>query len=399
LRHWRVGQPRNAAAPWVPDRCTAADTKSAPTSTTSTPTEPAHRPGRHRAPWVPDRCTTDDTKSAPTVALANARRLLSVECVTLRAMSAQNRALDWFSAYQDGVLTRRQVLSSGVTAGALRHRIKPGGPWQRLLPGTYLTSTGQPTRQQLEVAAVLFAGPDSLITGPAAMGNYKIQVPQTDQVDVLVPAVRKRTSCGYVAVHRTRRMPRSATCDGPLRFAPPARAVADAVRSVASFSDARALVASAVQKNRCSIAELAAELREGPVRGSARLREILAEVQDGIRSVPEGDFRKLILQSKLPVPQFNATLCLHGRFLATVDAWWVESGVVVEIDSREWHLAPDDWEATMRRDRRLTAAGIRVLHISPRQLRTEPDRIVGDIAAALRTGQPVAGIITVPVAA
>ena len=324
---------------------------------------------------------------------------MSVECATLPAMPAQIRALDWFTAYQDGVLTRRQVLSSGVTAGALRHRIKPGGPWQRLLPGTYLTSTGQPTRQQLEIAAVLFAGPDSLITGPAAMGNYKIQTPLTDQVDVLVPAVRKRTSCGYVAVHRTRRMPLSATCDGPLRFAPAARAVADAVRSLASLSDARALVASAVQKNRCSITELTAELQEGPVRGSARLRAILAEVQDGIRSVPEGDFRKLILQSKLPVAQFNATLYVHGKFLATVDAWWAESGVAVEIDSREWHLGPDDWEATMRRDRKLTAAGILVLHVSPRQLRTEPDRIISDVAAALRTGQPVNGIIAVPAAA
>jgi hypothetical protein len=314
-------------------------------------------------------------------------------------MSAHNRALDWFTAYQDGVLTRSQVLSSGVTAGALRHRIRPGGPWQRLLPGVYLTSTGQPTRQQLDIAAVLFAGPDSVITGLAAMRNYKIQIPETDQVDVLVPAVRKRTSCGYVAVHRSRRMPRSATFDGPLRFAPAGRAVADAVRSLAGLSDARAVVASAVQKNRCSIAELAAELQEGPVRGSARLRTILAEVRDGIRSVPEGDFRKLILQSKLPVPQFNATLYLHGKFLATVDAWWAESGVAVEIDSREWHLGPDDWEATMRRDRRLTAAGIRVLHVSPRQQRTEPDRIVGDIAAALRTGQPVDGIITVPAAA
>jgi hypothetical protein len=314
-------------------------------------------------------------------------------------MSAHNRALAWFTAYQDGVVTRRQALSGGLTTDALRHRIKPGGPWQRLLPGTYLTSTGQPTRQQMEIAALLFAGPDSLITGLAAMGNYRIQTPPTDQVDVLVPAVRKRTSCGYVAVHRTYRMPLSVTCDGPLRFAPTARAVADAVRSLASLSDARALVASAVQKNRCSVAELIAELQEGPVRGSARLRTILAEVQDGIRSVPEGDFRKLLLESKLPAPQFNPTLYLHGKFLATVDAWWAECGVAVEIDSREWHLGPDDWEATMLRDRRLTAAGIRVLHVSPRQLRTEPDRIVRDIAAALRTGRPVAGIITVPAAA
>ena len=39
-----------------------------------------------------------------------------------------------------------------------RHRIRPGGPWQRLLPGVYLTVTGTPTRRQLEVAALRCAG-------------------------------------------------------------------------------------------------------------------------------------------------------------------------------------------------------------------------------------------------
>jgi hypothetical protein len=122
-------------------------------------------------------------------------------------------------------------------------------------------------------------------------------------------------------------------------------------------------------------------------------------IGEGIRSPAEGDLRDLISRSKLPQPLFNASLCLDGRLLARPDAWWPDYGVAVEVDSREWHLTPDDWEATMRRHRRLTAAGIRVLHVSPRQLRTEPDRIVGDIAAALRTGRPVAGIITVPAAA
>ena len=314
-------------------------------------------------------------------------------------MSEHGSDLDWFTAYQDGVVTRRQVLSCGLTPDALRHRIKPTGPWQRLLPGIYLTSTGQPARQQLEIAAILFAGPRSVITGPAAMRIYRLQIPQTSRVDVLVPAAKKRTSCGHVIVHRTRRMPLSVTYDGPLRFAPPARAVADAVRSLASISDARAVVASSVQKNRCSIAELTAELQDGPIRGSARLRSILAEVRVGIRSVPEGDFRKLIVGSGLPVPLFNATLYLRGKFLATVDAWWADFGVAVEIDSREWHLAPESWESTMDRHRRLAAAGIRTLHVSPRELRTEPAKLAGQIRDALRTGQPVAGIITVPAAA
>src|SRR5262249_2176180 len=148
-----------------------------------------------------------------------------------------------------------------------------------------------------------------------------------------------------------------------------------------------------------SVRQLADELAAGPVRGSGLFRSVLAEVAEGIRSPAEGDLRDLIKRSGLPRPFFNPSLFLDGRLLAKPDAWWPEYGVAAEVDSREWHLAPDDWEATMRRDGRLTAPGIRVLHFSPRQLRTQPNRILHCIAAAFRPGRPAAGVVTVPAAA
>jgi hypothetical protein len=39
----------------------------------------------------------------------------------------------------------------------------------------------------------------------------------------------------------------------------------------------------------------------------------------------------------------------NGDFIACPDAWWPDAGVATEIDSRQWHLAPDDWERTMTR--------------------------------------------------
>jgi hypothetical protein len=103
--------------------------------------------------------------------------VLSVLHVTLLAMSADTpAALAWLVAYQHGVLARPQIVSAGVADDWLRHRIRLGGPWQRLLPGIYLTTTGQPTRDQLQVAAALFAGAESVITGWAALRNYKIRV-------------------------------------------------------------------------------------------------------------------------------------------------------------------------------------------------------------------------------
>jgi hypothetical protein len=49
---------------------------------------------------------------------------------------------------QEGVLTRQQAFACGLTAEALRHRVRPGGPWQRPLPGIYLAQNGRPTVAQ-----------------------------------------------------------------------------------------------------------------------------------------------------------------------------------------------------------------------------------------------------------
>jgi very-short-patch-repair endonuclease len=265
-----------------------------------------------------------------------------------------------------------------------------------LLPGVYLTVTGQPTREQRLIAAILYAGPVSLITGPAALRNYGIRGPDSELVDVLVAVGSSRASRAFVVIHRTRRLPRESMADGPLRFALPARAVADTVRAIDKRSDARAVVGSAVQKSRCTISQLAAELAAGPIRGSANLRAVLDEVADGVRSAAEGDFHALVRTSSLPKPMFNARLFADGVLLGVVDAWWPHAGVAVEVDSREWHFEPAAWEATMRRHSRLTAAGISVIHVSPKQIRTEPDRIVRDIDAALRRGHRPAGIVTLP---
>ncbi|HXW86767.1 MAG TPA: hypothetical protein VEJ42_00770 [Streptosporangiaceae bacterium] len=313
-------------------------------------------------------------------------------------MTLDGRAVAVQLILQHGVLSRSQALAHGVTDSSLRHRLRPGGPWQRLLPGVYLTATGTPTWQQLESAALLHAGDGSLITGPAALRNYGIRGQDGRVIDVIVLARREVTSARFVAVHRTWRMPQQWTVDGFLRFAPPERAVADTVRQLADLAEARAVVAGAVQQGRCSIANLTAELVAGPTRGSARLRSVLAEVIAGVRSAPEADLRDLIRLSRLPEPLFNPKLYLGGVFLAQPDAWWPEFGIAVEVDSREWHLSPADWEHTMARHRRMAAAGIVVLHVSPRQLREHPERVLAEIEAAIRVGRRLASITTKPLA-
>ena len=144
-------------------------------------------------------------------------------------MADDNGDRAWLVAHQRGVLSRTQALASGLSRETVRHRIRTGGPWQRLLPGIYLTATGQPTSEQMRIAAVLYGGPESAVTGRSALRNYGIRPEEARIVDLLVPASRSLAGSGFVSVHRTWRLPEYWICDGPVRFAPAERAVADTV--------------------------------------------------------------------------------------------------------------------------------------------------------------------------
>jgi hypothetical protein len=295
-------------------------------------------------------------------------------------------------ARQHDVIARRQATTCGMSAQALRHRLRPEGPWQRLLPGIYLAATGSLSIDQRDMAGLLYAGPGSVITACAALKRLGIKAPGTRYVDVLVPVSRRRQSAEFVRVQRTKRMPEFVCASGQIRFAPAARAVADAARSMTSLREIRAVVAGSVQQDWCRVGDLAAELRDGPQPGSAAFRRVLAEVADGVRSVSEAEFRGLIMGAGLPMPIFNARLYCGDALLAVADAWWPDAGVAGEVDSREWHLSPEDWERTMRRHARMTAEGVLVLHFTPRQIRAERAQVISTLRAALdsrRTaGQP-----------
>jgi hypothetical protein len=245
-----------------------------------------------------------------------------------------------------------------------------------------------------------------LITGAAALRFYEfLQIPRQDDraVDILIPVRFQRASTGRVRVHRTSHMP-SMWVKGPAvrRYAYPARAVVDAARWLTDLREVRALVGDAVQNRHCAIAQLADELRVGGTPNGALLRKVITEATDGVRSAPEAELRGLITKARMPIPLFNPRLYLpNGNFIACPDAWWPDAGVAIEIDSRQWHLAPDDWERTMTRHSDLGQYGIVTLHVTPHQLRTEPVIFLRKAANAYKAGvaRPRLNIRTLPAAA
>jgi hypothetical protein len=285
------------------------------------------------------------------------------------------------------VITRSQAVAAGLTRHALQHRLRLGGPWRVLMPGVYLAATGTPTVLQQEMAAMLYAGRGSVITGLAAVRQHHIRGPAAEVIDVLVPASRKRQDAAFVRLHRTARLPRRIWSLGPLHYALPARAVADAARGLASLRDVRAMVADAVQRGTCQVTDLSAELDQGPNIGSGLFREALTDVADGIRSAAEGDLKDLLAASRLPMPLFNASVYDGSAFVAKPDAWWPEFGIALEVDSQEWHLSPHDHARTLERQRRMAKHGILVLPFTPRQIRTQPAEVLAAIRDAIENAR------------
>ena len=287
---------------------------------------------------------------------------------------------------QRQVISRSQALACGVPRSTVNAWSASGGKWQKMLPGIYLTVTGKPTAEQRQVAALLYAGSASVITGPTAIRLHRLRSPGPDTIDVLVPWTVKRQSIGFIRVHRTRRMPPFFTT-GAVRFARVARAAADAARQFASLDDVRAVVAEAVQKRACTIGEMGLELDEGPSHDTVNLRTALAELRDGVRSVAEARFRQRVQRSDLPQPMFNAFLrAADGTDIGEVDAWWADAGVSVEIDSQEYHFYRDGWLRTEAKRSRLLKQGVFPHNVAPTRVDTDWAAIHEELKSSIAKG-------------
>jgi len=300
---------------------------------------------------------------------------------------------------QFGVVSRGQALDCKLSRSAVGYLLRQGGPWRKIMPGVYATTTGDMTPDQRAMTALLHAGPGSVITGAVAVRRHHLRCAGLNEVDVLVPRGVRVQSTGFVRIIRTSRMPESFYSTGQIRFAPPSRAVADTARGMGRLSDVRAVVAEAIQRGRCDLASLISELDKGPSTGSRALRIAIGEVGDGIRSAAESDLKELIDRSDLEQPIYNPSLyAADGTFLGIVDAWWQRAGVVAEVDSRQYHLSPEDYERTTMRHNHLAAYGINLLHFLPSTLKQKSPTVIADLRGAITRGnnRPALPIVALP---
>jgi hypothetical protein len=281
---------------------------------------------------------------------------------------------------QDHVLGRMQALDVGLTTNAIEHRLK-SRQWQRMLPGVYLTAPTEPSRRQMLVAALVYAGPQSAIDDVDACRYHGVRSVAIDEliVHVVVPGWSAARSRGFVVVRRTDR-PIVTVDTERLRYVDAATAVVVAARGMRRDRAALAAISDALQRRVTTYDDLVRAHVQGPPRGARTVSRALAALSTGAASAPEVDFLDLVaLSSILPTPLCNVLLRLPSGRLISPDALLLTSAVIHETNGRRPHSRADLFEDMQERHDVLTAAGFTVLHNSPSRLLRQPREVLSEV--------------------
>ncbi|MFT7841162.1 hypothetical protein Q5530_33940 [Saccharothrix sp. BKS2] len=181
------------------------------------------------------------------------------------------------------VIKTADLEATGVPRHVIDLKCRPGGPWQRVLPGVLLLSAAPPSRDQRLRAALAYAGPGAVVTGVEALRAQGLPgLPDAPVIHLLQPAARRRACTTELLLERTTRPPGTVVRAG-LRLAEPTRAVLDAARREPHALRRHHLLATTVRSGLCTIAGLEVELAAGSKRGSAAPRAALRTLKALLR--------------------------------------------------------------------------------------------------------------------
>ncbi|HEX8780880.1 MAG TPA: type IV toxin-antitoxin system AbiEi family antitoxin domain-containing protein [Nocardioides sp.] len=293
---------------------------------------------------------------------------------------------------QDGVVTRRQVQDLGGQPHDVRRMLRRRELAQ-VHPGVYVDHTGEPSRRQLQWAAVLALAPAWLHRESAleAHGFRRDRERPDPAVHVMVDASRTVEAPPGVRVERVRHAARWAQDNRR----PPRAHLDFALLKVASGrteSSAVALLADACQQGLTTPQRLLAALAGLPrLPGRAWLLEVLRDVAAGTRSVLERRFLREVERAHgLPIAGRQHRTSADGA-VTYRDAHYRPHRTVVELDGRFGHTDSEDRWHDLERDIRAAVDDLVTLRPGWRQV-LEPCRLAAAVARVLQargwTGEP-----------
>lgn len=262
----------------------------------------------------------------------------------------------------------------GVAKSTVNAWVK-NGYLHRRLTGVYAVGHSAPSVEAELAEALLYAGPGAMLSHATAAWWWGLIENPPSTVNVSTPR-RCRSERG-LKIHQRRDCERAWHKWMPVTSV--AQTLLDYART-ASLNMVRKALANAEYHKLLDVSEVQALLGRGRP-GSARLRVALRRHQPRLahtRSPIEVVFFEVCESFAIPLPEVNVRL--HGW---TVDFFWRDEGVVVEIDPYGNHHTAAQVDRDRRKDLALRAVGLVVNRYSRDQVEQTADAVAADVIATL----------------
>lgn len=292
------------------------------------------------------------------------------------------------AARQHGVVSRVQVLGSGVSKSMI-HRRLARGLWEQIHPGVYRIGGAPESWHQSLAAAVLAAGPGAVASHRSAAALWRLPgFPRSGDPELIIPRARqRRRATTAIAVRRAELPAVDVVHMAGIPVTSAARTVLD-LAAVAADVPLEEALDDALRRGLFSLPRLRWRLDElgGPGRaGTAAMRALLADRRESPtpQSVFERRMLRLLVRSRVPRPVVQHPIKDGGRLVAIVDFAFPSARIAIECDGYRWHAGCARWAHDLDRRNALTSLGWRVVHVTWDDLRSRPDQILDAIRSLL----------------
>jgi very-short-patch-repair endonuclease len=270
-------------------------------------------------------------------------------------------------------------VAAGVTRDQVDLRVA-AGRLHEVHRGVYLVGHAIAPQYAHETAAVLACRGFATISHESSTALWNLTpYPAPSPVRVTVPPERRLDRL-TLAVHRATLDP----CDIRRRHGLPVTSPPRAILELAGSRELDALepvVAEAHYRRLARDAELRDQVARNPGKRGVRLLRAVLDLPGGprrTRSPAERELLALLRRSGISGYETNARI--HGY---EVDFLWREAALVVEVDGYDAHAGRVAFERDRIKAATLTADGLSVMLVTGRQVRRDPDGVLGRILRAL----------------
>lgn len=302
------------------------------------------------------------------------------------AAESVDRLIARIGGSQRGRVRRDQLVALGLGRGAIEHRLRCGR-LHRVHENVYEVGHRRDDREARWQAAVLLGGDGAALSHRSGAAHQGLLEGGFAPIEVTV-AMQRRQKSG-IRFYRRELPPDEWMLLQGIPTTTVSRTLFDLVLLLPARRYARVLREAEVRGlgDRTSLTDLLA--RYPGRRGAGRIRAAMERQTPGATFVPselEGRFLSLTAAAGFPMPAQHYGIALRGDWLE-VDFAWPELQVVVELDGRRFHDTPAAFERDRERDRKLQAAGWRVIRITWRQLHDEPASVIRDLRNVILAAQ------------